>query len=71
MTVKNLNARIALSRMESIFKYITNLRIKNIRVIMSCLRDPKTNEHSFLPLLGITIGEFCCAYVLLMQNRRR
>ena len=61
--------QLGVSRLESIFNYISQFRVKYVRNIMSVMRDPTTDVNTFLPHLGITLGEFCIAYVINMRKK--
>lgn len=44
--------------------FVRSLNVKTKRQVFTVLREPRTTEHTFLPSLGLTIGEFSVFQVI-------
>ena len=50
--------------MTAIIRYINELRVRDKRVIFQIFRHNQINAHMFLPIYGVTVGEFAIGQVL-------
>lgn len=57
-------------RQVALIKTVNALRIRDRRQIFSYLRDETSNEATFLPFFGLTLGEFSIAQVITSENKR-
>lgn len=55
----------------NILKKVNSMRIKHIRVLLAMTRREGATLNSFSPLYGMTLGEFCTAYVMTRQRSQR
>lgn len=53
---------------ETTVKTVSALRIKHVRVLLSLTRRDDAGPHMFAPEYGMTLGEFCTAYVMTRQR---
>ena len=53
-------------------RYVQDLRVKDIRHLFSVMRKNSDTlvPDSLFPRYGITVGEFCTAYVVNMAQRQ-
>ena len=59
-----------ISRFEEIISVVESMNTKYVRKIMSTLNDPDVTPDHLLTNFGITIGEFCTAYVIRNKTKR-
>lgn len=59
-----------ISRFEEIISVVESMNTKYVRKIMSTLNDPDVTPDHLLTNFGITIGEFCTAYVIRNKSKR-
>ena len=59
-----------ISRFEEIISIVENLNTRYIRQIMSTMNNPNITPDHLLVNFGITIGEFCTAYVIRNKTKR-
>tara|TARA_Y100001970_G_C13455316_1_gene472369 strand:+ start:95 stop:457 length:363 start_codon:yes stop_codon:yes gene_type:complete len=52
----------------SILRKVNSMRIKHIRVLLALTRKEGASLNSYSPLYGMTLGEFCTAYVMTRQR---
>ena len=58
-------ASVRLKRTEKVVAKVQNMSLSNIRQIMGLFtKRPELTPDHFLPSHGITVGEFCVAYVV-------
>jgi hypothetical protein len=56
-----------LHNFETLLKNIQDFRVKDMRQILTVLRETPVNESQsqmFLPKYGMTLGEFCVFYLI-------
>ena len=59
-----------IERFEKIINIVAKLNTRHIRRIMSTMNNPDITPHHLLVGFGITIGEFCTAYVIRNKTKR-
>ncbi len=52
----------------SILQRVSGMRIKHIRLLLALTRKEGATTNSFSPEFGMTLGEFCTAYVMTRQR---
>lgn len=57
-------------RQKALIKTVGDLRIRDRREIFSYIRTEQTDETTFLPYYGMTIGEFAVAHIINSENSR-
>jgi len=57
-----------MSEFTSILKRVSGMRIKHIRILLALTRRENATTNSFSPEYGMTLGEFCTAYVMTRQR---
>jgi hypothetical protein len=58
-------------RQLALIKKVGALRIRDRREIFSYIRDNSTNEATFMPYYGLTVGEFAVAQIIATENKRQ
>lgn len=56
--------RFASDHMTNVINYINSLRVRDKRVIFQIFRQNQIDANMFLPLYGVTVGEFAVGQVL-------
>jgi hypothetical protein len=57
-------------RFKKLCSEVRQYTVKDIRVLLSYVREKESTTHSFFPRHGITCGEFAAAYVLSRQKTK-
>ena len=52
----------------AILQRVSGMRIKHIRLLLALTRKEGATTNSFSPEFGMTLGEFCTAYVMTRQR---
>lgn len=61
---------VTFQRQKALIKMVGDLRIRDRREIFSFIRTEQTDETTFLPFFGMTIGEFAVAHIINSENSR-
>ena len=64
----SFNASIQSRRMHQIVRIVKDMNLSSIRRILSLFDATDITCHHFLPHFGMTLGEFCVAYVIKLSK---
>ena len=51
-------------RTNILYSYVCSIQVRKKRTVFAAMRQANNDPETYVPSLGITLGEFCVYYVL-------